>query len=137
VKRALQWLDVVVYLVILALAVWFGPRGAVVWYVGLCLSIVAVPPWLAAKRQLGESFSVRPEARQLITGGLYSKFRHPIYVFGTAAFLGAVLALYGWSALVVWVIVVLVQIRRAAREDRILAQAFGPDYAAYRDTTWF
>ena len=136
-KRTLRWLDVAVYLVLLALAAWFGPHGAAVWYVGLCLSLAAAPLWLAAKWQLGEAFSVRPEARRLVTGGLYSKLRHPIYVFGTVAFLGAVLAMLGWSALVVWVVVALVQFRRVGREDRVLAQAFGPEYAAYRDATWF
>ena len=136
-KRAVRWLDVVVYLVLLALAVLFGPHGAVVWYVGLCASVVAAPLWFVAKWQLGVSFSVRPEARHLVTGGLYSKIRHPIYVFGSAAFFGAVLAMLGWSVLIAWVIVAAVQFRRAGREDQVLAQAFGEEYTAYRAKTWF
>ncbi len=131
VKRALRWLDVVVYLVILGLVVGFAPRVAT-WYVGLCLSVASAPWWFVAKWQLGEAFSVRPEARHLVARGLYGKLRHPIYVFGST-----LLAMYGWSVLVVWVVVALIQVRRAGREDRVLAAAFGPDYAAYRDRTWF
>ena len=72
-----------------------------------------------------------------MTAGLYSKIRHPIYVFGSAAFLGAILAMLGWSVLIAWLIVAAVQFRRAGREDRVLAQAFGREYAAYREKTWF
>ena len=135
-RQALRWLDVIVYLAILALAAWFGPRAAP-WYVGLCLSVASAPLWFLAKWQLGEAFSVKPEARRLVTRGLYSKLRHPIYVFGSAAFFGAFMALYGWSVLVAWVVVALIQVRRAHREDRVLAEAFGPAYAAYRSRTWF
>ena len=135
-KNALRWLDVGAYLVILALAVWFGPRVAP-WYVGLCLSIVSGPFWFVAKWQLGGAFSVSPEARRLVTRGLYSKLRHPSYVFGSTAFFGAFLALYGWSVLILWVVVALVQVRRARREDRVLAEAFGPEYAGHCDRTWF
>jgi len=136
-KGALRWLDVVVYLVLLALALWFGPHGSLAWYVGLCLSVAAAPFWLVAKWQLGEAFSVRPEARRLVTAGLYSRIRHPIYVFGSTAFFGAILAMLGWSVLVAWVIVAAVQVRRAGREDQVLAQAFGQEYEAYKDKTWF
>ncbi len=99
--------------------------------------MAAAPLWLVAKRQLGEAFSVRPEARHLVTEGLYSKIRHPIYVFGSTAFFGAILALLGWSVVIAWVVVAAVQFRRAGREDQVLAQAFGQEYAAYRDRTWF
>jgi protein-S-isoprenylcysteine O-methyltransferase Ste14 len=72
-----------------------------------------------------------------VTHGLYSRLRHPIYVFGTLAFLWALLALKGWPALVVWSVVIAVQVVRARREDRVLAKAFGAEYSAYRSATWF
>jgi len=93
--------------------------------------------WFIARAQLGEAFSVRPEARRLVTTGLYSKLRHPIYVFGTSAFLLVLLALQGWQALILWAILVLVQIVRARREEHTLAEAFGADYEEYRRTTLF
>jgi len=78
-----------------------------------------------------------PEARRLVTRGLYSKFRHPIYVFGCLAYFGSLLALQVWSILVAWVALTPIEFLRARREDRVLADAFGPEYTAYRRRTWF
>jgi protein-S-isoprenylcysteine O-methyltransferase Ste14 len=72
-----------------------------------------------------------------VTRGLYSKLRHPIYVFGSLAYIGALLALLGWSGLIICLVLVLIQVGRARREERVLAEAFGPEYAAYRSRTWF
>ena len=135
----LRWIDIIVYLVYLAffaLAVVAGPRSTF-WYVGLCLSAVCAVLWFLARWQLGEAFSVTPEARQLVTRGLYSRLRHPIYVFGTLAFLFIVLALQGWPALIIWLVVILIQVGRARREEAVLAEEFGAEYAAYRSRTWF
>ncbi|HET7821752.1 MAG TPA: methyltransferase, partial [Ornithinibacter sp.] len=77
------------------------------------------------------------EANELVTTGLYRHVRNPIYVFGTAAFLLVLLSLQGWQALVVWAVLVPVQVVRARREQQVLAQAFGDEYAAYRASTWF
>ena len=74
------------YLVLLALGIVADVRNAI-WFVPLGLSVVCAMLWFVARRQLGVSFSVRPEARQLVTTGFYARFRHPIYVFGTMAFL--------------------------------------------------
>ncbi len=108
-----------------------------VWFVALGLSVLCAALWLVARLQLGAAFSVRPEARQLVETGLYSRLRHPIYVFGTAAFLLVLLALQGWPALAIWAILIPVQVVRARREERVLAEAFGAEYDAYRDATWF
>ena len=131
-KTVLRWLDIVVYLVFLAWAALSGSR-VTPWYVGLCLAAAAAPWWFVARWQLGAAFSVGPQARQLVTRGLYAKLRHPVYVFGSLAWLGALLALLGWSALIIWLVVVVIEVGRAQREERVLAEAFGPEYAAYRD----
>ena len=47
------------------------------------------------------------------------------------------LSLQGWQALVIWAVLVPVQVVRARREQRVLAEAFGAEYAAYRASTWF
>jgi len=136
VKKALRWLDIVVYLVFVALVVRFGP-SITLRTVGLGLAAGFAPWWFLARWQLGEAFSAKPEARRLVTRGLYSRLRHPVYVFGSLAWLGALLALLGWSALIIWLAVVVIEVRRARREERILTEAFGPEYTAYRSRTWF
>jgi protein-S-isoprenylcysteine O-methyltransferase Ste14 len=124
------------YLVLLALAA-AAEVHDLIWFWALGLSLVCAILWFVARRQLGVAFSVTAQARQLVTTGLYAKVRHPIYVFGTMAFLFVLLALQGWQALVVWAILIPVQVLRARREERVLAQAFGAQYEAYRGSTWF
>jgi protein-S-isoprenylcysteine O-methyltransferase Ste14 len=126
----------VLYAAMIAGAVASGPSGPL-WIVSLVLSLACAALWIVARRQLGASFSVRPEARHLVTTGLYSRLRHPIYVFGTLAFLLALLALQGWEMLAIWAILIPIQFVRASREDRVLELAFGAEYAAWRDSTWF
>lgn len=135
----LHWIDIAVYLIYLAffgLAMIVGPQS-MLSYVALCLSLVCAVLWFIARWQLGDAFSVTPQARQLVKRGLYSKIRHPIYVFGTLAFLFIVLAIQGPSALLICAVVILIQVVRVRREERVLAEAFGAEYTAYRSSTWF
>src|SRR5512147_2066476 len=134
ISMKLHWIDIIVYLAYLAflgLAIVAGPHSTLS-YIALCLSLVCAVLWLVARRQLGDAFSVTPQARHLVTQGLYSKIRHPIYVFGTLAFLFVVLALQGWPALIIWVGVIAIQVVRVRREERVLAERFGAEYTAYR-----
>jgi protein-S-isoprenylcysteine O-methyltransferase Ste14 len=135
-NTVMRWLDIAVYLVFLAFAV-VASRHILPWYVGIGVSAITVPFWFAARLQLGTSFSVRPDARKLVTHGLYSKLRHPVYVFGGLAWFGALLVLLGWRAVIIGLIVAAVEVIRARREERVLVEAFGAEYEAYRSTTWF
>ena len=134
--RLVRWLDIAIFLGFTAYVVVVAPRGGN-WYAGLAVVTVCTPFWIAARWQLGASFSVRPDARRLVTSGLYSKLRHPVYVFGTPAVMGILVALLGWKALVIAVIVVPVEILRARREEAVLVETFGSQYTAYRERTWF
>lgn len=127
--------DFVFYLALFIFAVWFR-RDAVC----LCGSAVAVPSfvlWLIAKLQLGSSFTARAEARALVTHGLYSKIRHPIYFFSTFALIGTAICLRSrWFDFLV-VVMVPLQLWRARREERVLEAGFGSAYLEYRRRTWF
>ena len=74
---------------------WLLVRWTTPWnserYVGTFLAVVGVSFIALARYQLGKSFSIRPEAHQLVTAGLYSKIRNPIYVFGTVFISGVVM----------------------------------------------
>jgi len=129
-------MDVVACVILVALAVRFGPRTPV-WYSGLLLSAVSFPLWVVARRQLGTAFSARAEARHLVTRGLYARLRHPIYIFGSLAYFGALLALQVWPILLAWLALTPIEVVRARREDQVLSDAFGPEYSAYRSKTWF
>jgi protein-S-isoprenylcysteine O-methyltransferase Ste14 len=111
---------------------WSATRsiGTVLVFVGL--SFIGI-----ARYQLGRSFSVKAEAHKLVTTGLYSKIRNPIYVFGMVMITGMILILgrpEGWFVLAA---AIVAQTIRARREARVLEAAFGDEYREYRRKTWF
>src|SRR5262245_37905068 len=132
----LVWGDVAFYLAVLAVAVAVAPRNRY-WAAGIVLAALAFPLWIAAGVQLGPSFSLRAEARRLVTTGLYSKIRHPVYLFGTMAAWSSFLALQIWPLF--WAIVALgaITLVRMRREEKVLRDAFGNEYEEYRRRTGF
>ena len=107
----------------------------------IALSIVIGLPsfvlMIISRSQLGKSFSIMPEARALVTAGLFSRIQHPMYVF-LDLFLVSVIVGVDWPILLwAWAILVAVQTVQARREEEVLAAAFGTDYEAYRGRTWF
>jgi protein-S-isoprenylcysteine O-methyltransferase Ste14 len=104
---------------------------------GACLIVCALALWFTAQVQLGDSFSVKPEARKLVTRGIYSRIRNPIYVASVVLFLGIGLysTIYWWLALMA--IAIPLQIVRARREAKVLEERFGEEYRLYRAKTWF
>jgi len=104
---------------------------------GICLLSIGFILWTVARFQLGSSFSVSAQARQLVTHGLYSKLRNPIYVFGSCVIIGLILTLGRPIWLLVFLIIIPLQIWRANKESSVLEAAFGDDYRRYRAQTWF
>ena len=113
------------------LAPWTVPR-----IVGLVLTIVGIVPLTIARFNLGDSFSIAPEARKLVTHGIYSRIRHPVYVFSPIIIAGIALYLGIAWLLIALVVVIPLQIARARREGQVLEARFGEEYRAYRRKTW-
>ncbi len=104
---------------------------------GLLLALPSLGLWVVARLQLGSSFSVGAQAKQLVARGLYARIRNPVYVFGTLLITGLILysgQLWWFLALLV---LVPVQILRARKEAMVLEAAFGDEYRAWRTRTWF
>ena len=59
--------------------------------VGLAIALPALLLLMTARVQLGRAFSVRAKASNLVTTGLYSRIRNPIYVFSALAILGFII----------------------------------------------
>lgn len=104
---------------------------------GLALTIAAFLLWATARLQLGASFSVKPQAKALVTRGIYSRIRNPIYTFGLLWIVGLIFAVGHPAWLLILLALVPMQIVRAKREARVLEEKFGEEYRAYRDNTWF
>ena len=104
---------------------------------GLSLLIVGFILWTVARFQLGASFAKKAEARQLVTRGLYSKIRNPIYVFGSMVMAGGILVFGKPAWLLIFLLVIPLQIWRTGKESAVLESAFGEQYRKYRAGTWF
>jgi protein-S-isoprenylcysteine O-methyltransferase Ste14 len=111
---------------------WTTPR-----IVGLVLLIAGFVLWTVARFQLGASFAVSAQARHLVTRGLYSKIRNPIYLFGSWVFAGAILVFSEPKFLLIFLVLIPLQPWRAQKESAVLEAAFGEEYRKYRAGTWF
>ena len=109
--------------------------------VGTALAAVSFVFMMLARLQLGKSFAVGTVAKELVTHGLYSRIRHPLYIFVDLTIVGIALAVARWYVtfpllgLVVLVLAPL-QIVKAGREERVLREKFGKRYDEYREHTW-
>lgn len=104
---------------------------------GAAMMVVGAPFLVLSRRQLGTAFSVAPQAKGLVTGGLYSRIPHPMYVFLDLLLLGGIIALRRESLLIAWLVLILIQAWQARRETKVLEQAFGDAYRNYRKRTWW
>lgn len=106
-------------------------------YIGTALVVVGISCIAIARYQLGKSFSITAQARQLVTTGLYSKIRNPIYVFGALLIAGVILVVQRPVLWLAFFVLIILQTLRARREARVLEAAFGDAYREYRRKAWF
>jgi protein-S-isoprenylcysteine O-methyltransferase Ste14 len=105
--------------------------------IGIAMAIPALLLLLVARFQLGRAFSVRAKASSLVTYGLYSRIRNPIYIFGSLFILGVIIWTGRPLLLLVFAVIVPMQIYRSRTESRILEDKFGDEYRNYKRNTWF
>ena len=75
-------------------------------------SIVGLPSFvlmIISRRQLGKSFSIMPQAKALVTTGLYSRIQHPMYIFLDLFLVALIVALNCPIVLFAWGIFVVTQ----------------------------
>jgi protein-S-isoprenylcysteine O-methyltransferase Ste14 len=104
---------------------------------GLGLVISAGVALTLARFQLGNSFSVRPQATELVTTGIYAKIRNPIYIFGFIVITGLLLYLNQPKWFWLFLVLIPLQFIRARAESRVLEERFGDAYRQYKSQTWF
>jgi protein-S-isoprenylcysteine O-methyltransferase Ste14 len=105
--------------------------------IGVVIGLPSFALIIVGRLHLGKSFAVLPEAKALVTSGLYSRIQHPLYFF-LDVFLAALIVTLGLPILLLaWSILVVVHLLQCRREERVLAKAYGDEYDAYRERTWF
>jgi protein-S-isoprenylcysteine O-methyltransferase Ste14 len=84
--------------------------------------------------QLRSSFSIMPEARELITSGLYRFVRHPLYLAEEIAAVGSVMQFFSVWTVMLFLLHIAFQLRRIWHEEVVLSQVF-PEYSMYKVKT--
>jgi protein-S-isoprenylcysteine O-methyltransferase Ste14 len=115
----------------------FGTEMTPLQIAGLCIAILAFLLLALARIQLGGAFSVQAKASTLVTTGLYSRIRNPIYFFGALMIAGIIIYANRPWFLLFYVVLIPLQIVRSRAEERVLAEKFGEAYAEYKRKTWF
>ena len=105
--------------------------------VGTAIAIPGFCFWSLARLQLGQSFAVLPQAKELVRHGLYSKIQHPVYVFGAIIVVGAIVFSGRPMFFVLLLVLVPLQLTRIRKERAALEEKFGDEYREYRKSTWF
>ncbi len=98
--------------------------GAYLW---LTSSIIGLWPLWYLRR----SFSVEPEARNLVIAGPYRLARHPVYAVYVLTYFGIWLRTLSLPFLAVYCLWCVLLFFRIRYEERVLSAEF-PEYAAYR-----
>jgi len=120
---------------------WFTQMDGSDWQLHHTIGAAITAPswllWARSRYDLGASFAVHAEARALVTHGIYSRIRHPIYLFGECVSVG-VLVFLGHPVLLLFLAVTIpMQVTRARREEQVLDAAFGRTFREHRARTWF
>ncbi len=104
---------------------------------GLSIAIPSFVFFVLARIQLGNSFSVEAKATKLVTTGLYSRIRNPIYLFGALMIGGIIIWTTKPLLFLIFVVLIPLQIYRSRQEERVLTEEFGESYLEYKRKTWF
>ena len=105
---------------------------------GVAIALVGLVFLVITHINLGESFAFGAQPKgPLVTHGIYSKIRNPMYIFVDVTVAGLLLAANLPWLLVLIPIWAIFQARQAGREAKVLQERFGQAYLDYRKKTWF
>jgi len=119
------------------------PARAVLLAVGAILYFVGLAVMLWGRLALSDMYNLSTSAgaqlyadHRLVTSGPFAVVRHPMYVGGQMAEMGALLMFRTWAILAVAANIPILFLR-AKREEEALAAEFGDQWAEYRQRVPF
>jgi protein-S-isoprenylcysteine O-methyltransferase Ste14 len=113
----------------------FLPDSYLFLGLGLAVELVGVGIAIWARRVLGSRWSREvaiTEEHQLVRDGPYARVRHPIYAGALLIYVGLALAVGRVHALAGLALVCIAYWRKISMEERILENAYGAGFRAYR-----
>ncbi len=131
-------LKIVFAVILLAIAYYcssleFGTR----LIIGIVIGVPALILLITSRVQLGKSFAVMPEAKALVTQGIYSKILHPLYLFIDLVIISIIIISGIFLLIIIPAILFITQSVQSRREEKVLLEAFGKEYEEYKARTWF
>jgi len=85
---------------------------------GIFVTFTGYSLWLYGRYCLGTAYSLLPEAHRIVSSGLYSKIRHPLYISQMIT-LGGVIIFIGDNRLWwLFCFIFLIQIYRKRKEEK-------------------
>lgn len=110
-------------------------RAGVGWVCASSILLFAGLAWSVwALRHLGRSLSIVAQARRLVRSGPYGMVRHPLYLGELVSVAGMVVGGFTWLSASLFGLLIVLQLDRAAREEKVLGATF-PEYDEYRART--
>ena len=108
-------------------------------WIGVVLILFALWLFQRSHADLGKNWTATPqllEGHELVTTGIYSRMRHPMYAAHMVWAAAQTLLIHNWIA-GPWMLVFMVPLYlyRAPIEERFLLEKFGDEYAAYMKRT--
>jgi len=96
---------------------------------------VLLAGWILARNGMKAVFGTRREKPELISTGVFSIVRHPIYTGALLFYLGSILMTMSLASAALWVVIIAFYIYLCKYEERLLAEDFGNDYLEYKKRT--
>ncbi|HBY56447.1 MAG TPA: hypothetical protein DEG96_01060 [Candidatus Atribacteria bacterium] len=94
--------------------------------------IVLVTSGLLAIVGLNTVFGKTREEPQVITNGIFSIVRHPIYLGSILLYLGLILLTLSLLSVLVWILIIVFYYAISQYEEKLLTQRFGVVYKDYK-----
>jgi protein-S-isoprenylcysteine O-methyltransferase Ste14 len=127
-------------LTILSVFFWFNNfQKNIFYFVGLIINITGLCVWWSAKITLGENWDAgysKPRVKKLVTNGIYSKIRHPLYWGINLTLIGLSLLHFKLWLIIISFVIVVYFFYRMYIEDRYLISKLGSKYIKYKKQTW-
>jgi protein-S-isoprenylcysteine O-methyltransferase Ste14 len=98
------------------------------------LMLIGTVGAVVALSQLGRSFSIMAESRQLVTSGPYRFVRHPLYLTEGIATIGIFMQFASVWTVLILAVQIACQLRRIQNEETVLTANF-PEYTTYSRNT--
>ena len=105
--------------------------------IGISAGVPSIIFIIITRITLGKSYDVVPKAKALVTRGIYSKILHPMYLFIDILFMCIIIITGIPLILIALGVLFTAQVIQSRREEKVLTEAFGNEYIAYKNSTWF